>query len=89
MQLLVEKNKNLDFKEALELAADVQPIKVNPQVIDDVSSFLCINFNLQLLLLSLFIFILGLKADCQHCLGTSICHSKIRAISGMYYVQYN
>ncbi|KAI5423308.1 glycine--tRNA ligase, chloroplastic/mitochondrial 2 isoform X1 [Lathyrus oleraceus] len=39
VQLLVEKNKNLDFKEALELAADVQPIKVNPQVIDDVRQF--------------------------------------------------
>jgi glycyl-tRNA synthetase len=37
VQLLVEKNKNLDFKEALELAADVQPIKINPQVIDEVS----------------------------------------------------
>lgn len=36
VQLLVEKNKNLDFKKALELAADVQPIKVSPHVIDDV-----------------------------------------------------
>ena len=36
MQLLVEKNKNLDFKKALELAADVQSIKVDPHVIDDV-----------------------------------------------------
>ncbi|GAU20209.1 hypothetical protein TSUD_352730, partial [Trifolium subterraneum] len=39
VQLLVEKDKNLDFKEALELAADVQPIKVNPQVIDEVRQF--------------------------------------------------
>ncbi|WJX59172.1 Glycine--tRNA ligase, chloroplastic/mitochondrial 2 [Trifolium repens] len=39
VQLLVEKNKNLDFKEALELAADVQPIKVNPQVKDEVRQF--------------------------------------------------
>ncbi|KEH17856.1 glycyl-tRNA synthetase alpha chain/beta chain [Medicago truncatula] len=39
VQLLVENNKNLDFKEALELAADVQPIKVNPQVIDEVLQF--------------------------------------------------
>ncbi|XP_045788183.1 glycine--tRNA ligase, chloroplastic/mitochondrial 2 isoform X1 [Trifolium pratense] len=39
VQLLVEKNKNLDFKEALELAAGVQPIKVNPQVIDEVRQF--------------------------------------------------
>lgn len=36
VQLLVEKNKNLDFKVALELAADVQPIKVDPRVIDEV-----------------------------------------------------
>lgn len=36
VQLLVEKNKNLDFKKALELAADVQSIKVDPHVIDDV-----------------------------------------------------
>jgi len=36
VQLLVEKNKNLDFKKALELAAEVQPIKVDPHVIDDV-----------------------------------------------------
>lgn len=39
VQLLVENNKNLDFKEALELAADVQPIKVNPQVIDEALQF--------------------------------------------------
>lgn len=36
VQLLVEKNKNLNFREALKLAADVQPIKVDPHVIDDV-----------------------------------------------------
>lgn len=36
VQLLVEKNKNLHFKLALELAANVQPIKVDPCVIDDV-----------------------------------------------------
>jgi glycyl-tRNA synthetase len=45
VQLLVEKNKNLDFKEALELAADVQPIKVNPQIIDEVSRFLLYKFQ--------------------------------------------
>ncbi|XP_052724448.1 glycine--tRNA ligase, chloroplastic/mitochondrial 2 isoform X2 [Vigna angularis] len=39
VQLLVEKNKNLDFKKALELAAEVQPIKVDPRVIDDVLHF--------------------------------------------------
>ncbi|RDY10775.1 Glycine--tRNA ligase, chloroplastic/mitochondrial 2, partial [Mucuna pruriens] len=39
VQLLVEKNKNLDFRKALELAADVQPIKVDPHVIDDVHQF--------------------------------------------------
>jgi len=41
----VENNKNLDFKEALELAADVQPIKVNPQVIDEVSPFILYIFQ--------------------------------------------
>ncbi|MED6158207.1 Glycine--tRNA ligase, chloroplastic/mitochondrial 2, partial [Stylosanthes scabra] len=39
VQLLVEKNKNLNFKEALQLAADAQPIKVDPHVIDDVHQF--------------------------------------------------
>ncbi|KAL2319880.1 hypothetical protein Fmac_028849 [Flemingia macrophylla] len=39
VQLLVEKNKNLDFRKALELAADAQPIKVDPHVIDDVHQF--------------------------------------------------
>ncbi|XP_020224578.1 glycine--tRNA ligase, chloroplastic/mitochondrial 2 isoform X2 [Cajanus cajan] len=39
VQLLVEKNKNLNFRKALELAADVQPIKVDPHVIDDVHQF--------------------------------------------------
>ncbi|KAK7277161.1 hypothetical protein RIF29_18312 [Crotalaria pallida] len=39
VQLLVEKNKNLDFKKALELTADVQPIKVSSHVIDDVHQF--------------------------------------------------
>ncbi|KAI4295473.1 hypothetical protein L6164_035518 [Bauhinia variegata] len=39
VQLLVEKNKNLDFKGALKLAADVQPIKVDPDIIDDVHQF--------------------------------------------------
>ncbi|KAL9303592.1 hypothetical protein ACSQ67_020855 [Phaseolus vulgaris] len=39
VQLLVEKNKNLDFKKALELAAEVQSIKVDPHVIDDVLQF--------------------------------------------------
>ncbi|CAL0324336.1 unnamed protein product [Lupinus luteus] len=39
VQLLVEKNKNLDFKKALELAAAAQPIKVSSHVIDDVHQF--------------------------------------------------
>ncbi|KAI9094510.1 hypothetical protein K1719_026630 [Acacia pycnantha] len=39
VQLLVEKNKNLDFKVVLELAANGQPIKVDPSVIDDVHQF--------------------------------------------------
>lgn len=36
VQLLVERNKNLDFKEALELAAAVQPLKADPHLIDEV-----------------------------------------------------
>ncbi|XP_054784109.1 glycine--tRNA ligase, chloroplastic/mitochondrial 2 isoform X2 [Prosopis cineraria] len=39
VQLLVEKNKNLHFQLALELAAKVQPVKVDPCVIDDVHQF--------------------------------------------------
>ncbi|XP_072083570.1 glycine--tRNA ligase, chloroplastic/mitochondrial 2 isoform X2 [Arachis hypogaea] len=39
VQLLVEKNKNLNLKEALQLAADAQSIKVDPHVIDDVHQF--------------------------------------------------
>ncbi|KAL1339185.1 hypothetical protein AAHE18_U016300 [Arachis hypogaea] len=39
VQLLVEKNKNLNLKEALQLAADAQSIKVDPHVIDDVYQF--------------------------------------------------
>lgn len=50
VQLLVEKNKNLDFKKALELAAEVQSIKVDPHVIDDVRLKYFINFNFCLLL---------------------------------------
>jgi len=46
----VEKNKNLDFKKALELAAEVQSIKVDPHVIDDVRLKYFINFNFCLLL---------------------------------------
>ena len=47
VQLLVEKNKNLDFKKALELAADAQSIKVDPHVTDDVRwmSFINLNFH--------------------------------------------
>ncbi|OIW00986.1 hypothetical protein TanjilG_16235 [Lupinus angustifolius] len=39
VQLLVEKNKNLDFRKALELAAAAQPIEVSSHVIDDVHQF--------------------------------------------------
>nr|POE55774.1 glycine--trna ligase, chloroplastic/mitochondrial 2 [Quercus suber] len=36
VQLLVEKDKNLDLKQALELAAEVQPIQVDASTIEDV-----------------------------------------------------
>lgn len=34
--MLVEKDKDLDLKQALQLAADVQPIKVDAGIVDDV-----------------------------------------------------
>lgn len=34
--MLVEKDKNLDLKQALELAADVQPIEVDASTVNDV-----------------------------------------------------
>lgn len=34
--MLVEKDKDLDLKQALQLAADVQPIKVEAGIVDDV-----------------------------------------------------
>lgn len=37
MQLLVENKRNLDLRHALELAAAVQPIKVDASMIDEVS----------------------------------------------------
>lgn len=39
VQILVEKDKNLDLGQALRLAADVQPIKVDTDVIDNVRHF--------------------------------------------------
>nr|POE55775.1 glycine--trna ligase, chloroplastic/mitochondrial 2 [Quercus suber] len=39
VQLLVEKDKNLDLKQALELAAEVQPIQVDASTIEDVLQF--------------------------------------------------
>ncbi|KAK9273495.1 hypothetical protein L1049_018305 [Liquidambar formosana] len=39
VQVLVEKDKNLDLRHALELAADVQPIKVQASTINDVHQF--------------------------------------------------
>ncbi|KAI3444802.1 hypothetical protein Pfo_001467 [Paulownia fortunei] len=39
VQLLVETNRNLELRHALELAAAVQPIKVESQTIDDVHQF--------------------------------------------------
>lgn len=43
--MLVEQNRNLDLRHALELAAAVQPLKINAGSIDDViSSLSCIQF---------------------------------------------
>ncbi|XP_022156973.1 glycine--tRNA ligase, chloroplastic/mitochondrial 2 isoform X2 [Momordica charantia] len=39
VQILVEKDKNLDLAQALRLAADVQPIKVDTDIIDNVNIF--------------------------------------------------
>ncbi|WRX11074.1 Glycine-tRNA ligase [Theobroma cacao] len=39
VQILVEKNQNMDLKHALELAADNQPIKVDATTIEDVHQF--------------------------------------------------
>lgn len=38
--MLVEKNRNLDLRHALELAAAVQPLKIDAGSIDDVISSL-------------------------------------------------
>lgn len=34
--MLVEQDKHLDLRQALELAADVQPLKVDPSTVNDV-----------------------------------------------------
>ncbi|OMP07662.1 Glycine-tRNA ligase, beta subunit [Corchorus olitorius] len=39
VQILLEKNRNMDLKHALELAADVQPIKVDATTVEDVHQF--------------------------------------------------
>ncbi|XP_062173999.1 glycine--tRNA ligase, chloroplastic/mitochondrial 2 isoform X2 [Alnus glutinosa] len=39
VQVLVEKDKNMDLKQALQLAADAQPIRVDASTIDDVLQF--------------------------------------------------
>ncbi|KAL1192819.1 Glycine--tRNA ligase, chloroplastic/mitochondrial 2 [Cardamine amara subsp. amara] len=39
VQILVEKDKNVDFKHALELAASVQPMKVEANTLEDVYQF--------------------------------------------------
>lgn len=36
VQILVEKDKNVNFKDALEIAASVQPVKVEANTLDDV-----------------------------------------------------
>ncbi|RID54954.1 hypothetical protein BRARA_G02240 [Brassica rapa] len=39
VQILVEKDKNVNFKHALEIAASVQPVKVEASTLDDVYQF--------------------------------------------------
>lgn len=39
VQILVEKDKNVNFKHALEIAASVQPVKVEANTLDDVYQF--------------------------------------------------
>uniref|UniRef100_A0A7N0UR89 glycine--tRNA ligase n=2 Tax=Kalanchoe fedtschenkoi TaxID=63787 RepID=A0A7N0UR89_KALFE len=39
VQMLVEKDKNLDLRYALQLAAEVQPIKIDSAIINDVHQF--------------------------------------------------
>lgn len=39
VQVLLEKDQNMDLKQALQLAADVQPIRVDASIIDDVHQF--------------------------------------------------
>ncbi|GMH14165.1 hypothetical protein Nepgr_016006 [Nepenthes gracilis] len=39
VQVLVENDKNLDLRRALELAAEVQPIKIDVGIVDDVHQF--------------------------------------------------
>lgn len=47
VQVLVEQNRNLDLRHALELAAAVQPLKIDAGSIDDViSSLLYSVYNL-------------------------------------------
>lgn len=52
--MLVENNRNLDLRHALELAAAVQPLKIDAGSIDDVNSslwYLVYKFKLLLKLL--------------------------------------
>lgn len=41
--MLVEKDKNMDLKQALQLAADAQPIRVDASTIDDVRTKSLLN----------------------------------------------
>lgn len=40
VQMLVEKDKNLDLRYALQLAANVQPIETDSSIISDVSNLI-------------------------------------------------
>lgn len=39
VQVLVEKDRNLDLKHALEVAASVQSLKIDPATLDEVSIY--------------------------------------------------
>lgn len=81
VQVLVENDKNLDLRNALKLAAEVQPIRVDTDVINEVVFSFSISFfykkRKSLLLVGV--------SD-SHCdfLGASICYSETGTTSGMY-----
>ncbi|GER49379.1 glycine--tRNA ligase beta subunit [Striga asiatica] len=83
VQLLVETNRNLELRNALELAADVQPIKVESQTVDNAHQF--VTRRLEQLLMDRGISpevvraILAERANCP-CLAAKSAH-KMHALS--------